>query len=91
MEKYEGLSALMGKIRSLSGVDEKKTEQQKSDTKCPELSKYFQFWAKARIFGAIVQMVQNALKDYYILIKGLTTNNKDINPKFLKYTYTPLF
>lgn len=36
-------------------------------------------------------MVQTALKDYYVLMKALTVGGQDIDKKFLKATYTPLF
>ncbi|CAL6054637.1 Dynein_heavy chain [Hexamita inflata] len=84
LEKYDQLTQFFVKIQNFTGFTSK-------DDKCPELQNYYDFWAKNRITGAIQQMVQTALKDYYVLMKALTVGGQDIDKKFLKATYTPLF
>eukprot|EP00702_Spironucleus_salmonicida_P008256 EST49547.1 Dynein heavy chain [Spironucleus salmonicida] len=80
LEKYSGLTQLLLKIEENANLG--------NDT--GKLEKYYKFWAQ-KVFNALIQMVTNALKDYNTLIKGQTVNNKEINNKFLKYNYTPLF
>lgn len=83
------LTGLFHKIRQLANI-EGSSEQ---EVRCPQLAQYYKFWAENHVFGAIIFMVRAALQDYYGLIRGLTLNPKDqqLNEKFLKATYTPLF